>query len=51
MTWNHYYAEYSPHIGNETLRCVVCGSPRGGMCFDGYFYCIDHMPKECEIDY
>ena len=48
-TTNNYWAEQSPHMGRQTLRCVVCGSPRGGFAADGNFYCVDHMLPGEEI--
>lgn len=43
--WNKYYASQSKHISNMTLRCVVCGSPYGGVASDDNFYCWRHMPE------
>jgi len=44
MRDNEYWAEQSRHISPMTIRCIVCGSPRGGFASDGNFYCTEHMP-------
>jgi len=42
-TTNCYTASQSGKIGAGTLRCCICGSPRGGFASDGNFYCTTHM--------
>jgi len=50
MRDNEYWAEQSPQISDITLRCVVCGSPRGGISpVDGLFYCVEHMPDDVVV--
>ena len=48
-TINCYQASYSRQISDKTLRCVICGSPRGGFAPDGNFYCTSHMMPGEEV--
>lgn len=49
--WNTYQSSDNPHIGPETLRCVICGSPYGGFGNDGQFYCWVHLLPDEKIVY